>query len=138
MLQFTPSTSIPSPTPRDDKHYLAWLRRIAKRRGLRILKDWSGYYSVIETKVQPPSALMGLWQVSLNEIDTALSAPAPVLRRTSKPVSADTWQEFAEPAELERVELEPVELTAAEVLQEELDASAVYEKLKQLKQKWGR
>jgi len=71
MLQLTPSTSTPSP------RYLAQLRRIAERRGFRILKDWTGTRSLIDAEIEPPRALMGLWHVSLNRIEAALMVPLP-------------------------------------------------------------
>jgi hypothetical protein len=72
------SSSIPSATPdNDDKRQLARLRRAAKPRGFRILKDWSGRWSLIDSRVAPPRALHGLLDVSLAEIETALSAPLP-------------------------------------------------------------
>jgi hypothetical protein len=143
MLQFTPSTSIPSPTPRDDKHYLARLRRIAKRRGLRILKDFSE--SLVAPKVEPPRALTDLWQVSLNAIDATLArplpAPKPRVRKPKAIKSVDPAQDVVP------VEYGPVESIASvasepsteiEVLEQKFDAEAVFEKLKLMSQKRGR
>lgn len=65
------------------------LRRAAKRRGFRIVKDWTGTWSLVDIKIAPPRALFGLLDVSLAEIEVALSTPLPLSKirtRNSKPV----------------------------------------------------
>jgi hypothetical protein len=81
------STATPLATPNDDnKRQLARLRPAAKRRGLRIPKDWTGAWSLVDTKIPPLQALVGLFHVSLGQIEAELSAPLPPPEvRTSKP-----------------------------------------------------
>jgi hypothetical protein len=123
MLDFTPSTS----TPYNPKRHVARLRRVARRRGFRILKDWTSTWSLVDTRVEPPRALIGLWQVDLVEIDAALSTPPPPpkLRRCkAKPIDA----------EFNPFEPEPVEPSSdVEVLQEQFDVAAILEELHLLK-----
>jgi hypothetical protein len=65
MLQVTP------------KNRLAKLRRQAKRRGFRVLKDGTGAFSVIDTKIEPPRVLLGLDHVPLWAIEQAIFVPLP-------------------------------------------------------------
>jgi hypothetical protein len=65
MLQVTP------------KNRLAKLRRQAKRRGFRVLRDGTGAFSVIATKIEPPRALVGLEHAPLWAVEQAMFAPLP-------------------------------------------------------------
>ena len=81
MLEFTSSTA----TPYNPKRHVARLRRIAKIRGFRVLKDWTSTWSLVDTRVEPPRALIGLWQVDIVDIDLALSTPLPNTSVPSRP-----------------------------------------------------
>ena len=69
---------------------LAKTRRRAKVRGFRVLKDGCGFYSVIDTKVEPPRPLVGLDHVPLWVIEqviiTPLPEPPPRRKRMARPV----------------------------------------------------
>ena len=57
-------------------------------RAFRDLKDWSGNWSLIDAKISPPRALIGLFNVALVKIETALLAPLPTpkpRKRRAKP-----------------------------------------------------
>jgi hypothetical protein len=83
--------------PNDNKRQLARLRRAAKAQGFRILKDWTGAWSLVDTKIPPPQALVGLFHVSLEQIEVALSAPLPPPKtRTRKPAVANGSPQIAE------------------------------------------
>jgi hypothetical protein len=121
---------------------------------------------LIDARIEPPRALIGLWQVDLDEIDAALSLPPPPTKtraRKPRPSSgeppaslhpvADEVGARSNPcptggspddplivdAEFEVIEPALAEpLSAAEVLQEELDLQALAEKLRLLKaRRWG-
>jgi hypothetical protein len=72
----------PTPCKNDDRNYLARLRRLA-RRGFRVLKDWSGAWSLVDTRIAPQRALVGLVQVSLATIEVELNHPLPAPRQRS-------------------------------------------------------
>jgi len=63
---------------------LARVRRVAKKRGLRILKDWTGRYNLVDTHVEPPRALVGLEHASLSDIEAAVFTPLPPPRPPRK------------------------------------------------------
>ena len=86
MLQLTPSLS--SSSPHNPKCRLRQLRRIAKRRGFRVLKDWTNSWSLVDTRIAPPRALVSLWQVDLDEIDLALTTPLPPPPNSRPPAEA--------------------------------------------------
>jgi hypothetical protein len=65
MLQVTP-----------DKR-LAKLRRQAKKRGLRVLGDRCGNYTVVSAGIEPQRPLLGLDHVPLWTIEQAIFAPLP-------------------------------------------------------------
>jgi hypothetical protein len=67
MLQVTP------------KNRLAKLRRHAKRRGFRILRDGTGAFSVIDTRIEPPRVLLGLDHAPLWAVEQAIFVPLPEL-----------------------------------------------------------
>ena len=67
-----------------DRYYLARIRRLAKKRRLRILKDWTGQYSLVDANVEPPRALVGLEHASLSDIKTAVATPLPPPRPPRK------------------------------------------------------
>jgi hypothetical protein len=52
-----------------DKNYLVRLRRGAKKRGFRVLKDWTGRWSLVDAKIEPQQALFDLFHVSLSRIE---------------------------------------------------------------------
>src|SRR6516225_11877562 len=72
------------------RNSLAKTRRRAKARGFRVLRDGCGYYSVIDTKIEPPRPLVGLDHVPLwvieQIISTPLPEPPPRRQRTARPV----------------------------------------------------
>ena len=61
----------------ENRNHLAKLRRQARKRGFRVLKDWQGTFSLVDTKIEPQRALLGLAHVPLEEIATAVLAPLP-------------------------------------------------------------
>jgi hypothetical protein len=71
MLLLTP------PSSPVERNRLARVRRQAKKRGLRVLKDWTGAYNLVDTHVEPPRALAGLQHASLDDIETAVTIPLP-------------------------------------------------------------
>jgi hypothetical protein len=70
--------------PEKDQTYLNRLRRYARARGFRILRDWTGTYSLVDARIAPQRALDGLVHVPLATIGVALTAPLP----TPKPKRA--------------------------------------------------
>ena len=128
MLDFTSSTSTPSPAPYNAKRHLARLRRIAKRRGFKVLGDWSGFWSLVDTRIEPPQALLGLFQVSLNEIGVVLSTPLPPPKTRKPKVKAETAQPPS--PQIVDVESAPVKSEPAEPLSNpEALVDAIFEKL---------
>jgi hypothetical protein len=63
--------------PEKDQTYLNRLRRYARARGFRILKDWTGIYSLVDARIAPQRALDGLTHVPLATIGVALTTPLP-------------------------------------------------------------
>jgi hypothetical protein len=63
--------------PEKDQTYLNRLRRYARARGFRILRDWTGTYSLVDARIAPQRALDGLVHVPLATIGIALSTPLP-------------------------------------------------------------
>ena len=138
MLEFTPSTA----TPYNPKRHVARLRRVARRRGFRVLKDWTSTWSLVDTRIAPPRALIGLWQVGLDEIDEALSLPLPTpkprIRRPKQVRPTEPVQLKIIDAEFERVEPVSAEpLSPVEVLEQEFDVEVMFEKLRLLNAKAG-
>jgi hypothetical protein len=77
MLQVTP------------RNQLAKIRRAAKRRGFRILRDGCGGFALIDVKVEPPRPLLGcdhqqLWVIE-QLILTPLPEPPPRRKRMARP-----------------------------------------------------
>jgi hypothetical protein len=64
-------------SPLHKSTHLARLRREARERGFRILKDWSGRWSLVDARIEPQRALFGLLHVPLHRIEAALAAPLP-------------------------------------------------------------
>jgi isopenicillin N synthase-like dioxygenase len=87
--------------PHSDKSehrtHLARLRREARQRGFRVLKDWSGRWSLVDARIEPQRALFGLLHVPLLKIECALAtplpAPKPRRRRTITVTAAEADQE---------------------------------------------
>jgi hypothetical protein len=73
MLYLSPPTS------------LAKIRYRARRRGLRILRDGTGNFSVISTQTEPPRPLLGLDHVPLWVIEQVILTPLPEPRPRQKP-----------------------------------------------------
>jgi hypothetical protein len=69
---------------------LAKIRRQAKRRGFRVLRD--GAFSVIDTRIEPPRVLLGLDHVPLWAVEQAifvpLPEPPPRRKRMARPAEA--------------------------------------------------
>jgi hypothetical protein len=65
MLQVTP------------QNRLAKLRRQAKKRGLRVLRDRCGGFTVVSACTEPQRPLLGLDHVPLWTVEQALAAPLP-------------------------------------------------------------
>jgi hypothetical protein len=63
--------------PEKFQTYLNRLRRQARARGFRILKDWTGIYSLVDARIEPQRALDGLVHVPLAAIGVALMTPLP-------------------------------------------------------------
>jgi hypothetical protein len=59
------------------KNRLAKLRRQAKRRGFRVVRDGCGNFAVISTKIEPPRPLLGLDHVPLWAVEQAIATPLP-------------------------------------------------------------
>jgi hypothetical protein len=69
---------------------LSKLRYQARKRGLRVLRDGCGCFSVISTKIEPPRPLVGLDHVPLWVIEQVITTPLPESpprrKRTARPV----------------------------------------------------
>jgi hypothetical protein len=74
----------PSDKQNVDRNRLARIRRWAKRRGHRVLKDWTKQYSLVDANVEPPRALAGLEHASLEDIEVAVTTPLPPPRPSHK------------------------------------------------------
>jgi hypothetical protein len=72
----------------NNHNLLMRLRRLARQRGFRILRDWQGTFSLVDTRIEPPRALGGLTHVPLAMIGEAVLTPLPPpkLRRAIKSV----------------------------------------------------
>jgi hypothetical protein len=89
MLQVTTSAPFYKSNDRD---HLARIRYQARKRGFRLFKDWSGTWSLVDARIEPPRALVGLFHVPLKKIEAALRAPLPVKpprRRKAVPANAE-------------------------------------------------
>jgi hypothetical protein len=85
------SNSSPSDHQNLERNRLARIRRQARKRGFRILKDWSGAaYDLVCTSIHPPCALVELNHVPLGVIEAALSWPLPPPRLPRKRVARPT------------------------------------------------
>jgi hypothetical protein len=67
-----------------DRNRLARIRRQARKRGLRVLKDWTGGWNLVDAHVEPPRALVGLEHTSLEVIETVIATPLPPARPRSQ------------------------------------------------------
>jgi hypothetical protein len=81
------------PDNRNRRSTLARIRRQAKRRGFRVLRDGCGSFSVIDTHVEPARPLLGLDHVPLWAVEQAISTPlpepAPRRKRMARPVEPE-------------------------------------------------
>jgi hypothetical protein len=84
MLQLT---ALAKPFKDNDAHELARQRRIAKKRGFRIVRGYPGW-SLIDTKIEPPRPVVGFLHVALEKIAAALGTPLPPPRTRKPPVSS--------------------------------------------------
>jgi hypothetical protein len=89
MLHITP----PLLSDNGERNHLARIRRQAKKRGFRVLKDWTGTFSLVDAKIEPPRALIGLVHVPLPKIETAVTTalPPPKVRKSNgapRPIAA--------------------------------------------------
>jgi|SRR6516162_396844 hypothetical protein len=73
----SPMSLLTPPSLPVERNRLARIRRQAKKRGLRVLTDWTGNYNLVATHVEPPRALAGLEHASLESIETAVTTPLP-------------------------------------------------------------
>jgi hypothetical protein len=70
---------------------LAKLRRLAKKRGLRVVRDHCGGFSVISIMMEPPRPLLGLDHVPLWHAEQAILTPLPEpppRRKRARPTEA--------------------------------------------------
>jgi hypothetical protein len=56
---------------------LSKIRRQAKKRGLRVVRDHCGNFTVIATQIEPPRPLLGLDHVPLWSVEQAIFTPLP-------------------------------------------------------------
>jgi hypothetical protein len=79
---------------------LSKIRYRAKKRGLRILRDGCGCFSVICTRTEPPRPLVGLDHVPLWVIEQIILTPLPESpprrKRVARPAPAPAVEEAAE------------------------------------------
>jgi len=73
MLHIKPSL----PSDNGERKTLAHIRYRAKKRGLRILRDGTGNFTVVSTQTEPPRPLLGLDHVPLWVIEQVILAPPP-------------------------------------------------------------
>ena len=78
------ASPIPPNNQNVDRNRLARIRRQARKRGFRVLRDWTGAYNLVDTHVEPPRALAGLEHTSLSDIETAVTTPLPPPRPPRK------------------------------------------------------
>jgi hypothetical protein len=69
--------STPPDPYKANQRRLARLRHKARQRGFRILRDGTGNFSVIDIRIEPPRALLGLDHAPLWVIEQAIFAPLP-------------------------------------------------------------
>jgi hypothetical protein len=65
------------PSDNGERKTLAHIRYRAKKRGLRILRDGTGNFSVNSTQTEPPRPLLGLDHVPLWVIEQVILTPLP-------------------------------------------------------------
>jgi hypothetical protein len=88
---------ITSHSQNGERNLLARIRRQARKRGLRVLKDWTGSYNLVDTHIEPPRALVGLEHASLSDIEAAVRTPLPPPRPTRKRPPVERLTEVIEP-----------------------------------------
>lgn|SRR5262245_36874141 len=66
---------------------LAKIRRHAKKRGFRVVRDNCGNFSVIDTRIEPPRPLLGLDHAPLWAVEQAVLTPLPEPPPRRKPVA---------------------------------------------------
>ena len=74
------------PSDNGERKTLTKIRYRAKRRGLRILGDGTGNFSVISTQTEPPRPLLGLDHVPLEVIEQVILTPLPEPPPRRKPM----------------------------------------------------
>jgi len=74
------------PCDNSERNTLARIRYQAKGRGLRVLRDGTGNFSVISTQTEPPRPLLGLDHVPLWVIEQVINTPLPEPRPRRKPM----------------------------------------------------
>jgi hypothetical protein len=89
---------ITSHSQNGERNLLARIRRQARKRGLRVLKDWTGSYNLVDTHIEPPRALVGLEHASLSDIEAAVRTPLPPPRPTRKRPPVERLTEAVEPS----------------------------------------
>jgi hypothetical protein len=94
------------PPNRNIRPSLARIRRQAKRRGFRVLRDWAGGYSLVDAKIEPQRALLGLDHAPLWTIEqtlfTPLPEPPPRRKRAARPGVEETLRNSEQTAETSR------------------------------------
>jgi hypothetical protein len=85
MLYLTPASA---PCKNNERNHLARIRRQAKKRGFRIVRDSCGGFSLIDVKVEPPRPLLGcdhqqLWTIE-QVVFTPLPEPPPRRKRMAR------------------------------------------------------
>jgi len=66
---------------------LAKVRRQAKKRGRRVVRDHCGNFTVVSTHTEPPRPLLGLDHAPLWAIEQAILAPLPEPPPRRKPMA---------------------------------------------------
>jgi hypothetical protein len=85
------------------RNNLARIRRQAKRRGFRVLRDGTGNFTVISTAIEPPRPLVGLDHVPLWVIEQVVLTPLPEppprrrMARLAEPTNAEAPTEAGHP-----------------------------------------
>ena len=72
------------------KKHLSKIRRQAKKRDLRILRDGCGNFTVISTHTEPSRPLLGLDHVPLWAVERAVATPLPEPPPRRKPMARPT------------------------------------------------
>ena len=82
------------------RNHLARLRRAAKARGFRILRDGCGGFSLIDVKVEPPRPLLGCDHQQLWVIEQVILTPLPELpprrKRMARHPAGDSFLSLVE------------------------------------------